>query len=43
MFSTTSNPLDHELFRRQGVELVTKPRDVATMTSAVLHLLDHCA
>lgn len=43
MFSTTSNPLDKELFRRQGVELVTKPRDVATMNSAVSQLLLHCA
>jgi CheY-like chemotaxis protein len=43
MFSTTSNPLDHELFRRQGVELITKPRDVAAMSSAVLELLRHCA
>jgi CheY-like chemotaxis protein len=43
MFSTTSNPLDKELFKRQGVELVTKPRDVATMNSAISKLLGHCA
>jgi CheY-like chemotaxis protein len=43
MFSTTSNPLDYELFRRQGVMLVTKPRDIATMKTAVIQLLNHCA
>jgi CheY-like chemotaxis protein len=43
MFSTTSNPLDKELFKRQGVELVTKPRDIATMSSAISQLLLHCA
>jgi CheY-like chemotaxis protein len=43
MFSTTSNPLDKELFKRQGVELVTKPRDIATMSVAISQLLLHCA
>ena len=43
MFSTSSNPLDKELFRRQGVELITKPRDIATMNTAVIQLLTHCS
>lgn len=43
MFSTSSNPLDKELFKRLGVEMITKPSDISHLTQVVSHLLGHCA
>jgi CheY-like chemotaxis protein len=43
MFSTSSNPMDKILFQRMGVDMITKPSDIAHLNQVVRQLLTHCA
>ena len=42
VFTSSYNPADKALFGQMGVELITKPNDIAHMDSIATHMLQFC-